>query len=544
LYINFCHDVVFTLWLNVLIYLPTIKLIVEGLICRLNMSKSQQVLKKIEIHNLKGLIDLSIDFNEKPLTAIFGPNGIGKSTILHALACVNNPVKVPISTINHRLSEFFTPTTHSIWTGSSFNVYQDYRDGATITRNHKTQFRKQQNRWAPRYVSRIERFVSYIGIRTCVPVIESETQQSRIQFNTTPLDDIYSTKVKSFAGIVMNKNYDAYNKHSTGTKNYIGVSANGIHYSSLSMGAGEQRIFYILSEVLKAPNYGLIIIDEIDLLLHQDALFRLIRTLNLISIDKHLQIIFTTHSQALLSLDFIAIRHLYQTPIKTLCFTKTTPDAIQRLTGNQIRPLEVFVEDDLAFTLVKKICSDERLSKYVSIKEYGAAINCFTSVCGAILNDLDNQDNMIFVLDGDEYKTDEEKLSNINRVLTGNTNKSLAQRSLAFTLITQFILPDDERPESYYHRLICLLPDNILSSEQLEIIQVARQINNPGNTHKFFDDIITRMDLTRDVGLSKLVDILSMTPEWDNIKFNIKNWLDRKKRGLVEEESVCVETEY
>jgi len=496
------------------------------------MAKSQQVLKRIQIDNLKGLIDLEIDFTEKPLVAILGPNGIGKSTILHAIACVNNPVA---DTVNHRLSEFFTPTTHSIWTGSSFSVFQDYRDGTNVSTDHKTHFRKQVGRWAPRYVTRIERYVSFIGIKTCVPIIENETQQSRIQFNTTPLIDAISNRVRQLAGSVLNKTYNSYNIHNSGvSKRYIGVSTGAINYSSLSMGAGEQRIFYILSEVIKAPNYGLIIVDEIDLLLHQDALFRLMETLNTIAIEKHLQIIFTTHSQALLNLNFIAVRHLYQTPIKTLCFNQTKPDALQRLTGTQVRPLEIFVEDDLAFSMIKKICSEEGMSKYVSIKPFGAAINCFTAACGSILNNLNNQENMLFVLDGDEYKTDDNKTERIAKVLTGDTPLHIVQRQTAFERITQFILSEGQRPERYYHSLICALDDEGLNPENLEIVKAAREIINPGDNHKFFDDIIARMDYSREVGLNKLVDLLSLTPDWNIIKTNIKNWLENKKYLVIE----------
>ncbi|HVU54333.1 MAG TPA: AAA family ATPase, partial [Puia sp.] len=479
------------------------------------MPLSQQVLKKIHFHQLKNLIDLEIDFNEKPLTAILGPNGVGKSTILHAIACINKPVTIPYPTLNHRLSEFFTPTTHSIWTGSSFNVYQDFRDGPTLTTDHNTHFRKQQERWAPRYTTRLERYVSFIGIRSSVPVIENETQQSRIQFNTTPLTDAPSNRVRQWAGIVMKKTYTGFNNHQSGSnKRYIGVSTGGINYSSLSMGAGEQRIFYILSEMEKAPNHGLIIIDEIDLLLHQDALHRLMEILNNVATQKRLQIIFTTHAQSLLSLNYISVRHLYQTPVKTLSFTQTKPDALQRLSGAQVRPLEVFVEDDLAYTLTKKISADEGLSKYVSIKKYGAAINCFTSACGAILNDLQNQDNMLFVLDGDLYNTDHDKTTQIARVLTGTSAVHDAQRQTVFNRITQFILPNGEQPEHYYHGLICNLNDANLTAEQLEIVQVAREIGNPGNAHKYFDDVIIRMDFTKGVGLSKLADLLALTPEW------------------------------
>lgn len=500
------------------------------------MAKSQHQLVKIEIHKLKGLNDVDIDFSEKLLVGILGPNGAGKSTILHALACVNNPVALPFATINHRLSEFFTPTTHSTWTGSSFDIIQNFREDQNVVNNHRTRFRKKRERWSPRYSTRIERYISYIGIRTCVPKIELETQQGRIRFNTTPLTDIISNKVRQYAGEIMNRNYDSYNEHKAyGSKQYIGVSVSGMSYSSLSMGAGEQRVFYILGEILKSPNYGLILIDEIDLLLHQDALFRLLGRINQIATEKHLQVVFTTHAQSILSLDYIAFRHIYQTPTKTLCFNQTKPDALQRLTGHQVRPLEVFVEDDLAQMLVKKICSEASLSKYVSIKTFGAAINCFASVCGAILNDLDNIENMLFVLDGDEYKSETEKKEKIKKILTGTTVENDSQRDFALTKISQFNLPENKRPESYYHSLICQLQDNNLSAEQLEIVEVARQISNPGDTHKFFDDIIFRMDFGREIGLSKLVDILSITNEWENIKSDIKQWVESKRNEILEQ---------
>lgn len=498
------------------------------------MAKSQQKLNKVVFKKLKGLVDLEIDFTEKPLVAILGPNGIGKSTILHALACINKPT-TDSNTVDHKLSHFFIPTIHSLWDGSSFEAYQDYRDEGRSISDHKTNFRKDRNRWAPRYTTRIERYASFIGIKTCVPTIENETQKSRITFNTTHLTDQESNTIKELAGRVLNKNYDAYNVHISGrTKEYIGVSVDNISYSSLSMGAGEQRVFYILSEIVKASNYGLILIDEIDLLLHQDALFRLMRILNEKATAKHLQIIFTTHSHALLNLDFIATRHLYQTPIKTLCFQKTKPDALQRLTGEQIRPLEIFVEDDLAETLCKKICSEEGLSKYVSIKRFGAAMNCFTAVCGSILNELQNQENMLFVLDGDVYRDEDVKKECIKKVLTGNTQRDEDRRQKALLRIKQFCLPEGQNPERYYHLLICALDDQYLNGEQIELVHVAREIQNPEDDHDFFNDIITRMDYDRKVGLSKLIDLLSLSAEWARIKDDIVSWLNDRRDEIVD----------
>jgi hypothetical protein len=118
--------------------------------------------------------------------------------------------------------------------------------------------------------------------------------------------------------------------------------------------------------------------------------------------------------------------------------------------------------------------------------------------------------------------------------LTGDTAVHIANRHLAFERITQFNLPDNKSPERYYHSLICALPNDVLNPECLEIVQVARQIVNVGDNHKYFDDAIVRMDFTRAVGLNKLVDILSLVPEWEYITINIRNWLDSKSELVIE----------
>ena len=55
------------------------------------MPVSQQRLQSINFTKLKNLQNVSIDLSEGPLIAIMGVNGIGKSTVLHALACCYKP---------------------------------------------------------------------------------------------------------------------------------------------------------------------------------------------------------------------------------------------------------------------------------------------------------------------------------------------------------------------------------------------------------------------------------------------------------------------
>jgi len=208
---------------------------------------SQQRVNSVYFESLKNLRDFSIDFNQTNLTAIMGPNGCGKSTVLHSLACCYQPINETES-INYKFSYFFLPTTHSTWQGSKFTLTHSYRVNKREYDNVTTDYRKKADRWIPIYKRRPSRYVSFIGIKTCVPKIEEESKKSLIEYSTRPLSDNLSLKVKDSASLVMNRDYTFYNIHEATGREYIGVEYENTRYSSLSMGAGEQRIFFILTE--------------------------------------------------------------------------------------------------------------------------------------------------------------------------------------------------------------------------------------------------------------------------------------------------------
>lgn len=490
---------------------------------------TQQKLKKMHIKQLKNIVDLEVSFEGSELTAIMGVNGSGKSTVLHALACCYKPLDNDDAE-NYKFSQFFTPTPDSLWQGSSFNIQHEYRVGKK-TYDETVEYAKNTDRWSPQYSRRPERPLVYIGISSCVPKIEAEKKNSFIGYSTTPLADDISRQIKEKAGYVMNRDYSSYNMHRSKKSEYIGVEYNTKRYSSLSMSAGEQRIFRILTEVYKAQKYSLILVDEIDLLLHAAALRRLLIVLKQRAADKSLQIIFTTHSPSLVEMnDIVNIRHLCNTPAKTLCFSETKPDAIYRLTGVSNRPLEIFVEDDLAKTIVMKVCEELGMSKYVSSRRFGAAKNCFTLVSGILLSG-ESVEGCLFVLDGDEYNTEEQKVAQLNTVLTGNTEEHTALRRKALAQITQFNLPKDFSPERFIHRIITTMRDDSAN----EIIQAALEISKVDNSHHYVDDIIHRLGYeSKIVGLSKIIELASRADVWDEFIRPIKEWLKNKEEMIKE----------
>jgi len=251
------------------------------------------------------------------------------------------------------------------------------------------------------------------------------------------------------------------------------------------------------------------------------------------AIEKSLQVVFTTHRESVITLsNILNIRHLLSTPNKTLCFNETTPDAINRLTGEQPKPLELFVEDDLSAAILTKVASQLRGKRLVSIQRFGAATNCFTAVAGLLFSNQ-NILNTLFVLDGDVYTTEETKLQQLKKIISGTDVLSLDYRTRAMEVIKQYRLPDNMKPEPFLHGIICrmLHSDN---EEHQEIIDAANDIVVADESHKYINDIIDRLGLGRSVGLSKIIDLVATTPEWNDYIADINVWLSEKIQPLLE----------
>lgn len=315
-----------------------------------------QRLQKIQFRKLKNLENLEISFENKHITGIFGTNGSGKSTILHALACLYQPV-ANSTRRNFKFPNFFIPTTLDLWNGSQFTIEYEMINGAAMAPERK-EYKKNRDRWSPRYQTRPHREVFYIGIDSCVPDMEIESRTSRIPLIREAYDDaVLGEKIKEKLSFIMHRNYGDFINYWNERKSYKGLTYGAVQYPSLYMGAGEQRIIKFLETIYSIPDYSLILIDELDLTLHTEALLRLMQVLNDECNTRNIQIVFTSHREELLDCNFINIRHLVNdTNGKTsICLERTTPDCIKRLTGICPKPLEIMVEDNLAEALVRKI---------------------------------------------------------------------------------------------------------------------------------------------------------------------------------------------
>ena len=477
-------------------------------------------IESIHIDNLKGIKNLDISIN-KNLVAIMGVNGCGKSTILHALACMYSPYD---NGNNYKFSFFFTPNPDATWKNSKLSIsYFDENTQKIVMREYK----KDADRWSPRYENRPKRDVYFIGIESCIPEIEIEKQTSFIDYSTNAASDELSRKIIQAAADILNKDYKSLTYHKTKKKELLGVYTLGnIRYSSLSMGAGEQRVIKILKLAYTAKTYSLILIDEIDLLLHVTALKRLIKTLSGIAIKRNLQIIFTTHSLEMNTLkEYVDIRYLDNLKEKTIVYDSINTDLIYDLSDCVEKPLEIYVEDLLSETLIKHIAENLNLLSSIKVRKYGAARNAFVLAAGLVLKGEDYK-NVLIVLDGDVFVAMEEKVEAIKKTLSGTEKDHMDKVTHAASFIKEFILPTGVEPEKFIYDMLVEMDDDN------EIIKAARKLKAVSDSHQWLDRLVERMGQSEELILHSIIDLVADNSRWDNYIKEIRQWLINKREEI------------
>ena len=476
-------------------------------------------LEKVYIEKLKGLNNIGIDFREDGLTAIMGVNGAGKSTILHALACTYSSFKEGDS---YRFSYFFTPSSDDSWKGSSIEVTnRDASSGEVETRIYK----KNNDRWA-RYNKRPKRDLFFFGIDSCVPDIEKESSVSFINFTESEDFGRNSDKILSDAAYILQRDYKEISQKKAGKKKYIGISSSEVgKYSSLSMGAGEQKVIKLLSRAYGAYPYSLILVDEIDLLLHPSALNRLIKKLADIAEHRHLQIIFTTHSLEMRRLErYIDIRYLEHKEGKIIVYNTIKPDLEYELCGEAPKDYTVYVEDDFAAAIVRKVLNKEKMMKYTRIVRMGSINNAF-AVAASKVTDGRNNESTLIVTDGDEAREVEKRKKKLDRFWSGSEPNRDRKVDIALGMITQFNPPNGENPEKFIHSLL------VKADDTDDYTEFAKGIIASDDKHDWINKIVNEFGDKGEV-YSAVINKVSETDEWKAYVADVQKWAEMRKKTI------------
>lgn len=351
-----------------------------------------------------------VDF-QFPLTALVGPNGSGKSSLLHALYGmparsstirfwfstaldpIAGPQKDPQRYFYGHWSDSFNGIveTRKARLGSKPDYWEPYRlstaDGMQKLPDEEYEG-KTSDRWNP-----VRRKVTYVNLKATIgsfdryfyfddfenndelrgamkreakrlQSIKSSNRQSYILGKEKLFEnrDLSAEELKAICAI-LGRNYDGARliRHSlypgTRGKDMSVVFRRGREYSEAFAGSGELAAVRVVTDILAAESYSLILLDEPETSLHPGAQRALLRfLLEQIKTKKH-QVVLSTHSR-----DFL--EGLPQTAIKVFedsgngsgsarILSRSTPAAaLLRLGRVPAEKIRILVEDDLAKLLV------------------------------------------------------------------------------------------------------------------------------------------------------------------------------------------------
>lgn len=310
-------------------------------------------LAKVILSQVRGFTNQPVSF-DFPVTALIGPNGGGKTTILGAAACAYIGIK---------------PRTYFSKSGRFDNSMSNWRiEYELVDRSINT--REIIRRTASFHSSKwsrdaIKREVAVFGVSRTVPANERRelAKCASIKFSVreTEITDI-EQPVAIAVEKILGKDISGYNHIRVDSKGRItlltGKTQNGIQYSEFHFGAGESSVIRMVIKIEALSENSLILIEEIENGLHPVATVRMVEYLIDVAQRKKIQAIFTTHSNdALLPLPSTAI----WAAVGSKVFQgKLDIQALRAITSQIDARLAIFTEDVFSKAWIEAMLRSKR----------------------------------------------------------------------------------------------------------------------------------------------------------------------------------------
>lgn len=376
---------------------------------------------------LRGLCAFQIEF-KYPISVIAGENRSGKSTILAMVACAfhnaSNGFKLPERKIPYyTFSDFFIQSSEEIPPDGILILYRirhnrwrkSSRNPDGVGNLFQRREKKKGGKWN-NYNRRVKRNVVFLGVQRVVPPSEKSVSKSYKSYFIDKAQEGWENDVKEIVGRILGINYDEF-RMKTHSKYRLPIVRKGeMVYSGFNMGAGECTLFEIFSIVYASPSGTLLVIDEIELGLHEKAQKIFIKELKRICKDRHIQLVCTTHSSAVLDAvppegRFFVENYSGETVIRQ----GISPEyAAGKLSGEKSDELDIYVEDKLSQSLVEAILNGET-RKRVQIVPIGSP-NAIIHQMVARFKDRKRAE-CIAIMDGDQSKKNSSHISNFLKAL-------------------------------------------------------------------------------------------------------------------------------
>lgn len=488
---------------------------------------------------LRGLHPFLMEM-EYPISVIAGKNGSGKSTILAMACCAyhNNKKGYTPSDRNknyYTFSDFFIQTADEVkvegieiwyqsvnhWKDSSSKKTYDGLGKQVRIKNHGGKWNK--------YQTRAKRDVIFSGIQRIVPPGERKTERTYSgKFISVKLEETTKKKILEIAGRIMGKKYNTLDLRTVNKRRLFVVDRDSAHYSGFNMGAGENAIFSLLIELFSAGKNTLLVIDEIELGLHEEAQIRLMEELKKICLELHCQIICSTHSASIIDSVPLEARFFIESYENRTEIYKgvSSSYALGKLSGGKKKELIIYTEDEMGKAVVLGSLP-QNLRERINIIPIGSEQAVLRQLSASF---REGKNNCIAFLDGDKRNDFEKEKKQVE--------KYLETRSLAdfdnWIKDRLCYLPGKEWPEKY----LVIMGKNHIVKELVTLWKIDEdELKNDfdeailaGKHNEFFtlsqrivqEKVVVQSDLVRCLADKKIDD-------FDNIAASIKNVLEKLK---------------
>lgn len=316
---------------------------IQNLLEKASKRNFGKYLPKMTLRHLRAFRDQPVSF-DFPVTAIIGPNGGGKTSVLGAAA-------IAYSDILPR--QFFAKggkydSSMQDWTIEYELIDREINPRDVIRRT--ASFRRSKwNRDA------LNRPVRLFGISRTVPANErreflklASAKFSVPDNQVEPLSDQAITAI----GRILGKNASSYKRliiDRTKAEVFLtGRTTRNEEYSEFHFGAGESSIIRMVSTIELLPNESLILIEELENGLHPVATVRMTEYLIEVAERKKIQAIFTTHSDE--ALRVLPSQAIWVAADDRIFQGKLNIKSLRAITGktDPNSKLVIFVEDRFA----------------------------------------------------------------------------------------------------------------------------------------------------------------------------------------------------
>ncbi|QOC24658.1 AAA family ATPase [Microbacterium hominis] len=300
-------------------------------------------LRRVILRKVRGFENKEVSF-DFPVTALVGPNGGGKTTILGAASLAYRSVEP---------GRFFAKSgrydSSMVKWSIEHGVIDKTVDVASEIRRSVNFPTSKWNR------TPFEREVLIFGVTRTVPATERSDLRLARGSRFKAIGEVdFPDSVRFAAQKILGKSIDGYSELDVTSRATLFAavdSATKNRYTEFHFGAGEASIIRIVSKVEAAPENSLILVEEIENGLHPVAVRRLVDYLLAIARDKSCQVIFTTHSsEAIEALPPEAVWAAFDNEVVQGALNI---EALRSLTGRVESQIAIFVEDDFAVLMVK-----------------------------------------------------------------------------------------------------------------------------------------------------------------------------------------------